>query len=167
MMGDEESNEDSSFSSEYDLNQVGWCEISDHEHDEQEYDTWVDVKDPATIISFDQATHEAWEAAKSEINTIRHNIIGMLQLEHQNDFSLAVLVDFMFGPTSALWKIFNDNLNGSRIYKPKDPLTHDVFKRIIGSFFTASSLGISSSDLWSEDTIKTSHLCTPEPYLTF
>ena len=167
MMGDEDSNEDSSFSCENELNQIGWCELSDYEHDEHEFDTWVDVKDATTIISFDQATHEAWEAAKLEIKTIRQNMINMLQLDKLNDFCLSALVDFIFGPTSALWKIFNDNLNGSRIYHPKDPLTHEVFKKIIGSFFTASSLGLSSSDLWGEDTIKSSHLCTHEQYLTF
>lgn len=146
---------------------ISWLDAAFDEEVHQIDHNWIDVKNATTVISFDQANHEAWEAAKIEIGIIRSNLINALRLEKLSDFSMFALLELFFGPRSALWKVLDDNLNGCQLYTIDQPLTHAVFKKIMGTFFVASSLGISAKRLWNDPFIDQSDLCTHDEYIKF
>ena len=106
-------NDDNSCSSEG--NDVGWCDFSLPDVEEDTC-TWSEVNDPYTIVTYDQATHEAWETAKTEISIVRENILRLLQLEKWSDFRITDLLNFLIGPSSSIWKLVDDNMNGSGIW---------------------------------------------------
>ena len=74
---DDEHDDDSSsaFSLTQGPNNVGWCDESLSDFEDQNSGVWADVKDAITVVTFDEATNDAWDAAKSEIGIFRKNII--------------------------------------------------------------------------------------------
>ena len=147
---------------------IGW--FHDMGDEEEATDTtlaWSALQTLPTIVSFDLATHEAWETAKKEIRIVRGNIKSMLKLDALSDFTLFGLFDLLFGPDSRLWKVFDESLNGGGIYSSNQHLSHDRFLKIIGSFFCASSLGLSATAIWSEPLINTTNFCSFEEYKLF
>jgi len=165
VMGDQDDNSQSTYSCADEENRIGWGAEPDNQ--EADVDSWADIEDPITMVTFDQATHDAWEVAKQEISIVRRNIQDMLRITEFSEFSVLRLLDFIIGPTSEIWHLVDSHLNGSRIYPPSKPLTHEVFRRVVGSFFIASSLGMSSKGLWDEPIIDKSSLCTYEEYIAF
>ena len=148
-MGDENDDTSSALSLTQGPSNVGWCDGSFSEEEETS-DAWEDVKDAFTVVTFDEATHDSWEAAKTEICIVRNNILQILHLHDFADYTLSRLLDYIFGPASSLWVLIDSNLNGGAVYSSTKPLRHEVFKKIIGAFFVASSLGVSTCDLWKE-----------------
>ena len=157
-MGDQDDDSQSTYSCADEENRIGWgAEPDDQEAD---VDSWADIEDPITMVTFDQATHDAWEVAKQEILIVRRNIKDMLRLTECSEFSVVDLLDYIIGPTSEIWHLVDSHLNGSGIYPPSKSLTHEVFKRVVCSFFIASPLGMSSKCLWDEPIINKSSLCS-------
>jgi len=148
-MGEQDDDSNTTYSCADEEDRVGWCEAPfDLREREMDVGTWTDVESPITLVTFDQAAHDAWVVAKQEISIVRENMLLMLKLQRISDFSSDVLLDYMIGSKSELWHLVDSNLNGSGIYSSSNPLTHDVFTRVVGAFFVASSLGMSSQTLW-------------------
>jgi len=160
-MRDEEEDSDGSFIIERDH---GWCE--DEEEGMIDSSTpWADVPDPFTIVTFDQATHDAWDVAKREITTIRKNLIDFLPIGSIQDYTLMSLVEYT---VQRLWRVVDVSLNHHRkCYSSTDPLTIDGFKKILATFFIASSFGISTENLYSDRWISHTNLATKDEYIRF
>jgi hypothetical protein len=158
-------------SCDVDDHEKGWCDHSDDGNmgDVRETDLsqWNDVVDSHTVATFDQATHDAWEIARNEISIVRQNITRKLRLDIGASFSIELLLDAFIGANSALWHIINDHLNDGKAYLNSSPLRHEVFKKIMGTFFVASSLRISAKTLYDDALIDKSKLCSYEEYLAF
>jgi len=169
-MADDFDNDDDGSSYELDAEgNLGWIgTMSDEEETLPNAFQWTAAADLPTVVTFDQATDEAWETAKREIKVVRSNLKALLGLDDDfSDFSLFGLFDLHFGSNSRLWIVIDEALNGGGIYHASDPLTHDRFLKIMGSFFCASSFGLSATALWSEPLINTKDFCSYEEYTLF
>jgi len=147
---------------------IGWMGFLPEEEEAHVNDTgWTVLQDLPTISTFDQITHEVWETAKTEIRIVRGNIKSLLGIQTLSEFSSNQLYDLVFGTNSWLWKVVDQTLNHGGIYLESHPLSHERFLKIIGSFFCASSLGLSATAIWSEPLLDTSEFCTFEEYTLF
>jgi len=166
-MDDEELWEASDIDSSDDEKSHGWCDISfDGELMERDAELcdWHDVDNAFTIVTFDQAAHDAWEAAKTEIVAIRKNMVEKLHVGSFKDFKLELLVGYF---VYRLWCIVDRSLNDGKIYTAQKPLNKQSFKKILGTFFTASSLGLSARSFFDDDLIAKSFSCSHQEYLHF
>ena len=160
--------DDSSYDIGGEEQNIGWIgSIPDEDGSHINESQWNKMVDLPTIVTFDQATNEAWESAKREIKVVRGNLMSLLGLEVLSDFSTFQLCDLIFGRNSLLWIAIDEALNGGGFYSPSQPLTHDRFLKIMGSFFCATSLGLSSTSIWSEPLLNTSEFCTLYEYTSF
>jgi len=149
----------------------GWYDEDEQQAEAQQLQDrsdWNDIATtPFTVITFDQAVHEAWEIAKEEIRNIRANVLSKMRLDDPNGFKVENLFEFITGPSSSLWRIIDLSLNDGKLYTSATPLTHTIFQKVLKTFYVASSFSTSTTSLYNNTFIDTSLLATEEDYKKF
>jgi hypothetical protein len=67
----------------------------------------------------------------------------------------------------SLWHVIDTHLNDEKTYLFSAPLKHDLCKKIVGTFFVASSIHISAKTSYNDPLTGKFLLCTYEEYLVF
>jgi len=144
-----------------------WADSSsDNENSSDEGPTWEETV-PSSIkqISYDQATHDAWQSAVQEISFARAGVMRQL---HLNDFDDFELVDFLQYIVDKLWMIIDSILNNRDCFYTFDrPLTKVMFEKILMTFFVSSSFSSSITDIYENEFIIKTDFCSKSEYITF
>lgn len=142
----------------------GFFGLDEEEVDEQLMSSWVDTNEIGTSISFDQANYISWTTAQKEITIARQNILRRLRKTSFDDYKLTDLIDYF---VSALWPILDEKLNDGTHYTNDNAFSKETFERILMTFFFASSLSISTGDLYDTPLLNTELLSKKVEYMKF
>jgi len=143
---------------------AGWYESFSDAASGTEERGWTDLTDCFTTVSYDQATHDAWMVAKEEITIVRKNILQQLRIQSLDGFNMNKLIDYFI---DRLWIVIDRSLNDGLIYSFDSPLTKKLFKKIVGTFFLASSFSLSAQAFFENEWIVRKNLCSHEEYRRF
>ena len=96
---------------------------------------WKDVPDDFVAVHFNEAVNKVWDQAQAEVSMMFgafENLFGTKQP------SMKQLVDYMTGPTSDLFRAFNEELKW----------THDAFSKFLKTFCVQAACQVSVKGGW-------------------
>ena len=137
--------------------EIGWVYYNseDSEDEMTPSNAWYTPNLLSTIVTYDEATHEAWIQAKYEISIARENIKRVLSLQRLSNYKLEKMITLLLG------KIWNKVNTVPHIASE----SVNLFMQNIVTFYVISSFGISTTDFFNNDMIDKKECSTQSEYI--